>query len=168
MAEHEGYIKIDRNLLRWRWCNSPTTGWLFIILLLKANYKKMTFEGVEIEPGQVATSYPTLGKSSGLSIQQCRTAVKRLKSTGEITVKLYPKFQVITIVNWKQYQDLTGKVTTRITGKQQAANRQATLREIKDKQAEIQERKNTPPGTIPEMYRDQFRTLEEYLAWRNQ
>lgn len=111
MAEHEGYIKLDRNLLRWRWVNSPSTGWLFMILLLKANYKKMTFEGIEIEPGQVVTSYPSLSSASGLSVQQCRSAIRRLKSTGEITAKLYARFQVITIVNYKQYQYATGRST---------------------------------------------------------
>lgn len=111
MAEHEGYIKIDRNMLRWRWVNSPTTGWLFIILLLKANYKKMTFEEIEIQPGQVVTSYPSLSSATGLSVQQCRSAIRRLKSTGEITAKTYARFQVITIVNYKQYQCSTGKST---------------------------------------------------------
>lgn len=168
MAEHEGYIKIDRNMLRWRWVNSPTTGWLFIILLLKANYKKMTFEGIEIQPGQVVTSYPSLVKSSGLSIQQCRSALKRLKSTGEVTATLYPKFQVITIVNYKQYQDATGKPTGRITGKQQASNRQPTSREIQVKQAERQERKKgrsapDSPSGRPERGTDEFRNQSHLL-----
>lgn len=168
MAEHEGYIKIDRNMLRWRWVNSPTTGWLFIILLLKANYKKMTFEGIEIQPGQVVTSYPSLVKSSGLSIQQCRSALKRLKSTGEVTATLYPKFQVITIVNYKQYQDATGKSTGRITGKQQASNRQPTSREIQVKQAERQERKKgrsapDSPSGRPERGTDEFRNQSHLL-----
>lgn len=168
MAEHEGYIKIDRNMLRWRWVNSPTTGWLFIILLLKANYKKMTFEGIEIQPGQVVTSYPSLAKSSGLSIQQCRSALKRLKSTGEVTATLYPKFQVITIVNYKQYQDSTGKPTGRITGKQQASNRQPTSREIQVKQAERQERKKgrsapDSPSGRPERGTDEFRNQSHLL-----
>ena len=173
MAEHEGYVKIDRNLLRWKWVTSPSTGWLFIILLLKANYKKMTFEGIDVEIGQVVTSYPSLVKSTGLTIQQVRSAVKRLKSTGEITIKLYPRYQVITIVNYKQYQDVTGKSTVRITGKQQASNRQATSREIKDKQVSkkaynSRSAPDSPPGTIPDLYKDQFATYDEYLAWRNQ
>lgn len=155
-------------MLRWRWVNSPTTGWLFIILLLKANYKKMTFEGIEIQPGQVVTSYPSLVKSSGLSIQQCRSALKRLKSTGEVTATLYPKFQVITIVNYKQYQDATGKSTGRITGKQQASNRQPTSREIQVKQAERQERKKgrsapDSPSGRPERGTDEFRNQSHLL-----
>ena len=168
MAEHEGFIKLNRNMLRWRWVNSPTTGWLFVILLLKANYKKMNFEGVDIEPGQVVTSYPSLVKSSGLSIQQCRSALKRLKSTGEITATLYPKFQVITIVNYKQYQDATGKSTGKITGKQQASNRQPTSRERIDKKAERKERnkgRSAPdsPSGRPERGTDEFRNQSHLL-----
>ena len=130
MADHEGFIKLNRNMLKWRWVTSPPTGWLFVILLMKANYKKMNFEGLTVEPGQVVTSYPSLVKSSGLSIQQCRSAIKRLKSTGEITVKLYPRYQVITIVNYNQYQEPTGRITV----EQQASNRQATGKQHQEKE----------------------------------
>lgn len=175
MADHEGFIKLNRNILRWRWISYPSTGYLFILMILKANYKEMEFEGIKIQPGQLVTSYPNLSKISGLTVQQCRTALKRLKSTGEITVKLYPKFQVITIVNYKSYQDATG----RSTGKQQAANRHLTGKQHQEKEykeGERRERKKeeeslrsgSPSGTIPEMYRGMFQTEDEYIAWRNQ
>ena len=130
MAEHEGFIKLNRNILRWRWINYPSTGYLFVIMLLKANYKEMDFDGKKIKPGQFVTSYPSLCKISGLTVQQCRTSIKRLKSTGEITVELYPKYQVITIVNYKEYQDVTGKTT----GKQQASNSHLTVKQHQEKE----------------------------------
>ena len=182
MAEHEGFIKLNRNILKWRWVSYPSTGYLFMLLLLKANYKEIPFEGKIIKPGQLVTSYPNLSKISGLTIQQCRTSIKRLKSTGEITVELFPKYQLITIVNYNQYQDST----RRSTGKQQASNRQATGKQHQEKEykeyKEYERRKRNPPISpqgdsspsggqvteIPELYRGQFNSVEEYLAWRNQ
>ena len=85
---------------------------------------------------------------------------------------MYPKFQVITIVNYDKYQDVTGKTPY----KQQATNRQATgkQQQLKNKEKEEKERSilgrcapDSPSG-IPERYKGRFKTEEEYLAWRNQ
>lgn len=190
MAEQEGYVKVDRNMLSWRWITRPSIAHLFLIMLLKANYKPLEFEGVMIQPGQLVTSWPSLAKNSGLSIQQCRTAVSKLKSTGEITVKVYPRFQVITIVNYSLYQELTGRLTV----KQQASNRQLTgkQQQEKDKKTSKQENKKeigrSAPGSpsgrndahlrlgpdegtvddIPDIYRDMFDNFADYWRWRNQ
>ena len=47
MTENTGFIKLDRNMLRWRWISTPNTAYLFVLLLLKANYKDMDFQGVK-------------------------------------------------------------------------------------------------------------------------
>ena len=174
MAEQEGYVKLNRNILHWKWVTSCTTGWLFIILLLKANYKEMEFKGVKIHPGQLVTSYQTLCESTGLTLQQCRTAINRLKSTGEITTKPYHNFQVITIINYKKYQDATGKSTSQ----QQASNRQTTSKqqqekEYKEGKKEIKEKEEslrsdpslfkTPKGEIVKRGTDAFRAVSHLL-----
>lgn len=171
MAEQEGYIKIDRNILHWGWFTTVNTAHLFITLLLKANYKDMVFEGTPIMVGSLATSLPTLSKISGLSIQQCRTALKHLKSTGEITVRTYPRYQVITIVNYKQYQE----ATRLLTGKQQATNRQSTGNQQQEKGNKEgnkgKERKNPPksphgglsPSGEPRRGTDAFRAKSHLL-----
>ena len=144
MAEQEGYIKIDRNILHWGWFTNINTAHLFLTLLLKANYKDMVFEGNQILAGSLATSLPALSKVSGLSIQQCRTALKHLVSTREITVKTYPKYQVITIVNYKQYQEPTRS----LTGKQHADSVTNVLN------AKISTRKSTGRSTDNEDFQD--------------
>jgi hypothetical protein len=174
MAEKNGYIKIDRNMLDWQWFKDMPTAHLFVTLLLKANYKKLKFQGEDIDEGELVTSYENLCKISGLTIQQCRTAIKHLKSTGELTVRLRPRYQVITINNYKKYQNLTGK----LTGDQQATNRQLTGNQQQvnkgNKGNKGKEWNNgrsapgSPDGEIPKRYRDMFKTYEEYLAWRNQ
>ena len=114
-----GYIKLDRRILGWGWYKDANTMRVFIHLLLTANYCEGEFMGVTIHRGEVATSYPSIGKALGLSVQNVRTSINHLKSTGEVTARMFPKFQVISIEKYDMYQTgLTGKPT----GIQQAAN----------------------------------------------
>lgn len=122
MAEKTSYIRLDRNIIHWKWWYDHNTLIVFLYLLIQANIKDNGFSGIIIRRGEVCTSHQSIGKSTGLTIQQVRTAISHLKSTGEITSKPYSKFQVITIVNYNKYQDLTGKTPY----KQQASNNQLT------------------------------------------
>ena len=45
------YIKLDRNILNWRWYKDANTFRLFIHLLLKANIRDHDFEHVTIRRG---------------------------------------------------------------------------------------------------------------------
>lgn len=171
MAEQEGYIKIDRNILHWGWFTTVNTAHLFVTLLLKANYKDMVFDGKPIKVGSLVTSLQTLSEISGLTIQQCRTALKHLKSTGEITSKSYSRYQVITIVNYKQYQE----ATRLLTGKQQATNRQSTGNQQQEKGKKEgnkgNKRKNPPkspqggldPSGVPERGTAAFKAKSHIL-----
>jgi hypothetical protein len=170
MAEQEGFIKIDRNMLQWGWFKNPNTAHLFLTLLLKANYKDMVFDGKAIKVGSLVTSFQTLGEISGLTIQQCRTALKHLKTTGEVTSKSYPKYQVITIVNYKKYQS----VTRLLTGNQQATNRQLTSNQQQEKEGKKGRRKErippksptgglAPSGDKPKRGTDEFRVRSHLL-----
>lgn len=172
MAEKTSYIRIDRNIKNWRWWKDHNTLIVFLTLLLDANITEHGFSGQIIRRGQVVTSLPTLCKSTGLTIREVRTAISHLKSTGEVTDKTFPKFRVVTIVNYDKYQSLTGKTTYKKTGERQANDRQATVLRERRESRERREDKgrsapNSPPG-IPEMYKGMFSTEEEYLAWRNQ
>ena len=151
MAEQEGFVKVDRNMLHWKWMTEPLTAHLFIVMLLKANYKDLQFKGKLIPKGSFVTSYQSLCNLSGLSVQECRTAIKRLKSTGEITNETSNQYQVITIVNYKQYQNLTSKLTS----EQQATNKRATseqqqVKNIKNiKKGRKEKNKEKSPSSTP-------------------
>lgn len=186
MADQEGYIKLDRNLLRWQWITTPNTAHLFVVILLKANYKDMDFQGKTIHRGQLVTSIQSLADASGLTYNQVRIALGHLKATGSVTARIYPKYQVITIVNYDFYQDVTGSDEV----KPQASHRQTTgkSQQEKEKKERKKERNNRslrsrPPsggkaemtardaGTvndIPEEYRERFDNYQAYWDWRNQ
>ena len=101
-----GFIALHRSLLSWGWHTDPATGWLFVNLLLMANWTDSEWQGMTIERGQLVTGRKALAAQTGLSEQTVRTSLNRLKSTNEITIASTNKFSVITIVNYGKFQDV--------------------------------------------------------------
>ena len=99
-----GWIKIHRQITRWEWYDYPPVFCLFIHLLLMANWEKGKWHGMVVDVGQLVTSREKLADATGLSIQQVRTAINKLVSTGEITTKSTNQFTLITICNYDKYQ----------------------------------------------------------------
>lgn len=118
------YIKLYEQITNWEWFHTPSTLALFIYLLLKANYKDSVVHGVKVKRGQLVTSLPKLSTDVGLSIQQTRTAISHLKSTGEITDVSNRQYRVITIVKYDEYQGPTDASTD----DQQTINRRPNRR----------------------------------------
>lgn len=126
MNENNGYIKIHRKFLDWEWYKDEHTCRVFLHCLLMANWKDGRFMGHEIPRGSFVTSYPQLAQQTNLSIQNVRTAIYHLKSTGELTVKTTPRFSIITVTNYLLYQDDNRQANSLITDDQQAPNSQLT------------------------------------------
>ena len=83
---HEGnFVKISRSLLYWGWYTNVNTKCLFLHCILNANWKPGDFQGIHCQRGQFISSIEKLSQQTGLTIQQVRTALKHLESTGEIT-----------------------------------------------------------------------------------
>lgn len=99
-----GFIKLQRKIVDWEWYSDPNTLRLFIHLLLTANYEVQRWQGLEILPGQILTGRIKLTQELNLSEQKIRTALNKLKSTNEITVKTTSRFSIITICKWLDYQ----------------------------------------------------------------
>ena len=146
-----GFIKIDRGILDWEWYSDINTTRLFIHLILKANWKDGRFQGQEIKRGSFVTSYPKLAEETELTVNQVRTSLSKLKSTGEITVKSQSKFSVITVKNYCLYQDISQANHRQITDKPQTNHSQITTIEESKKvrREEIKKRvsKDTPKET---------------------
>jgi len=117
-----GWIKIHRQILDWEWYDEPNVMRLFLHLLLKANHKDKSYRGTLIKKGMLLTGRDLLAKETGLSIQQIRTAINKLKSTNEITIKTNKQGSVIEVVKYAEYQILTNVVTN----KQPDSNQQLT------------------------------------------
>jgi DNA replication protein DnaD len=135
MAEKlNGWIKIHRKMLDWEWYSEKNVLILFIHILLKASFKETNWKGVSIKRGQLITSRTHLSEETGLTVQQVRTCLDKLKSTNEITIKTTNRFTVITVENYTLYQDVeqkdnqqnnqnfTNQITTSKEGKESLRN----------------------------------------------
>lgn len=123
---NDGFIKLFRKFTKWEWYSNINTKTLFLHLLLTANHEDRKWQGRIIKRGQVVIGLASLSAEIGLSIQQIRTALKHLKSTGEITIETTNHFTIITLVNWEKYQDYDTRITSRSSSNQQTSNKQAT------------------------------------------
>lgn len=108
----EGYIKLHRKIIDWQWYADRNTFRLFLYLLLNANYEDKHWKNILVKRGQLITSLVHLANGTGLSIQQVRTSLEKLKSTQEITQEVTQKYSLITIVKYSDYQDTTLKNNT--------------------------------------------------------
>lgn len=126
---NEGYIKLDRKLLEWRYFSKDNYLKVWLFLLLKANHKNGSFEDITVKRGQLITSIDKISKGTGTSTQQVRTILKKLEGQ-EITSKSTNKYTLITILKYRDYQDniiKTNKHSNKqLTNKQQTTNKQLT------------------------------------------
>lgn len=126
----EGWIKLYRQFIKWEWYKDSHTKDLFIHLLLLANHEENQWQGKNIKRGQLITSVNHLAEECGISTQNVRTSLKKLKSTHEITIKTTNKYTLVTIENYDKFQgeviEITHEPTNKLTINQQTTNKQLT------------------------------------------
>ena len=152
MANTTTFIKIDRNIERWRWYGDKNTLAVWIHFLLKANVRGSRFAGKLIKRGQYAFSRRGLSAELGMSERAIRTSIDHLVETGEIQYEGFPRFSIITVVNYDKYQ---AKPET------QKQKPKETVKQISKKHDKTEE--------VPKMYREMFGDdYEAYKKWREQ
>ncbi len=123
---NQGFIFLHRSLLDWEWYDEPKTTHLFIYCLLKANHKDNKWRGTDIKAGSFVTSLDKISSETGLSVQEVRTAIRKLEKTGELTSKNHSKNRMLSIVYWSKYQAQQQDSNKELTGNQQEDNKQST------------------------------------------
>ncbi len=130
LIESGGFIKLYRSMLKWEWYDDNNVKILFLHLLLKANYENKKWHGVEVEKGCFLTTKSKLAKETGLSIQQVKTCLEKLKRTGEITCKATKQYTMIQIEKYGFFQSHEQRNNSQsnllITNEQPTSNPQAT------------------------------------------
>ena len=121
-----GFIKIHRQITDWEWYTNIPVKTLFFHCLLKANHKDNNWQGITIKRGSFITSYENLAFETGLTVRQVRTALDKLKMTGELTHKGQTKYSIITINNWDEYQENDKQLDKQTTNKRQTNDKQMT------------------------------------------
>jgi hypothetical protein len=100
----KGSIKLHRAIVNWEWYSDPNTMRVFIHCLLKANSIDSEFKGVTIKRGSFITGRAILSKELGLTPQQVRTVLNKLKNTEELNITSTTRGTLIEVVNYNTYQ----------------------------------------------------------------
>tara|TARA_Y100000816_G_C26108504_1_gene590416 strand:- start:31102 stop:32196 length:1095 start_codon:yes stop_codon:yes gene_type:complete len=131
-----GFIKIHRSFIYWEWYKNNNTRFVFLHLLITANFAPKRWQGITIERGQLVTSKAKLAHELGLSMQQIKTVFSNLRTTGEITTKATNKYTIVTICNYASYQNIENENNQQ--NNQQTTNKptneQPQLKNIKNKE----------------------------------
>lgn len=99
------YIKLYEGITDWEWFTDGNMVKLWIYLLVRAQqFKDGSFHGKPLKTGQLITGRKKLAIETGMSEQQVRTCLNRLKSTNEITIESTNQYSLITIVKYGEYQ----------------------------------------------------------------
>ena len=131
---NNGWIKLHRSLLDWEWYDDVNVTRLFLHCLFKANHKDKKYRGSVVKRGTFLTGRDLLALETGLSVQQIRTSLTKLKSTNELTIKSSRQGTVIEVVNYDKFQDATNTPTNeQPTSNQQVTSNKNDKKEKNDK-----------------------------------
>ncbi len=145
-----GWIKLHRSLLDWEWYDDVNTRLVFVHCLLQANFKDRSHKGTMFERGSFPCGRDQLAKDVGISTQQLRTSLNKLKSTGELTIKSTNKGTKITLCNYDSYQDM--QPADQPTNNQQVTNDQpASNHSIRKKERKKERKEEKPKPTQDEI-----------------
>jgi hypothetical protein len=144
-------------MLEWEWYSDINTTRLFLHCLLKANHKEKKWQGKVIPRGSFITGRNVLADETGLTVQQIRTSISKLKSTNDLTIKATNKNSLVTVVNYGAYQDkeleVTNKTTSNPHNGQPTDNQQVTTTN-NDNNNNNDNNKENKPAKLPKFSQD--------------
>ena len=161
----DGYIKLHRQFMEWEWYDDVNVKCLYLHCLMRANHKPGKWRGITIDTGQFISSQETLSAELHLSIRQIRTALDKLKATGEVTVKTTNKYSMFSISNWDKYQvDDRQKGFEKSVERQSNDNQMTTNKNDKNDKNDKNKDKEIDYSSWPSMPGDEI--LNEWLAMK--
>ena len=124
-----GWVQLHRKLLENPVFKNPKLLQTFLYCLLKATHtEREQLVGdtiVKLHPGQLVTGRKALAVATGLTEQNIRTALDKLKKLGILTSNPTTKYSIISISNWDSYQQTNQQVTnSQPTSNQQTNHKQ--------------------------------------------
>lgn len=147
----QGWVKLHRKLLENPIVRKPNYLALWVVLLLKANHKdnKMIWNGglIVVKEGQLLTGRKELSKETGIpegTIEGILTAME--KNQHLIQQQKTTKYRIITILNWKNYQNSNIKTNNKPTTNQQQTDTNKNDKNVKNDKKEEAE---TSSAEIP-------------------
>ena len=141
----EWFVQLHKKICDWEWYTDIPTCKLFFHILLKCNYKEAKWKWKVIKPWEFITSLEHLSLETGLTRQQVRTAINKLKSTWEITHYSTNEYTTLALNNWESYNT---RDNIQITNEQQTNNKRITTTNKNNKEYKENKDNNIETDTI--------------------
>ena len=138
-----GWIKLHRSIKDWEWYGDINVRLVFIHCLLKANYEDKKWQGKLVKRGSFLTGRDVLADEIGISVRSIRTALTKLKSTSDLTIKTTSQGTLVTLMNYDKFQSLGDEATSGTTSgttNERPANDQQTTTTKKLKKSKNQKK----------------------------
>ena len=171
MRDPTTFIKVDRNILNWRWFQDSNTLHVFLYLLLRANLEDRDVKNYTVHRGEIETSISRICEDTGISARSVRTALQHLEQTGEIHKKS-TKLTMTSIYFIEGFDRYQGQPTKdrQSTDKEVTKSRQSTDTPYKNNKNNKNE-KNDKKGSAhareapePEEKFNPFKFLDQIIA----
>lgn len=158
-----GWIKLNKKILKWGWYSDANVKITFLHLLLIATYEDCEYLGIKLKRGQAIIGSEKTAEQIGITRQQLRTALKKLEKFGEISKKSTNKFTIVTVENYNKYQGINKSSNQQITNEQPINNQQITNEQPHLRNKEYKNNKNIRNIYISDIVASEPAQLHDYL-----
>ena len=117
------WVKLHRNIVDWEWFDDKNALKLLIYLNVKVNIVDKQWKGITVNRGSLVTGKYSITEDLGISVQQYRTALKKLVQSGEIVKKATNAYTILTLTKWEKMQHDQQTDNKQITNEQQTDNK---------------------------------------------
>lgn len=125
--KNSGYIPLWRDGWEdWDWYYDDLVRKVYDYCYRRAGYKDRYYQGIFLKKGSFVTSRSQIARELKISEQNARTAMKRLKSTNDITTKTSRKGTIITVENYDWLTSINQVTNQQVTNVQPTPNQQVT------------------------------------------
>lgn len=169
MSSRKGWVKAHRSFLDWEWMRKGHSFKVMMALVFKANYESNTYQGTLVDRGSLIIGRDLFASELGISVQQLRTILRNLESTGEITTKSSRKGTIVTVVRYEDYQTSTNEVTSKPTAKPTPPA--TTLKEVEKERSIISDEDPPAEDGVGDLFGEEIETgptIEEEMerVWK--
>lgn len=133
---NNGWIKLHRKILENPIMKRPTWLQLWITLLLMANHKEnsaiLNGQVVVIKEGQLLTGRDALSEATGIHRSSIERILNFLEIEHQIEQQKTTKYRLITILNWKEYQEKDSNPSNKRATNEQQMSTNKNVKKVKN------------------------------------
>lgn len=156
----QGWIKLHRKIVEKGYYRNSKYVHLWVHLLLLANHKSKEFmwnnQIILVKEGQLITGRDSLALATGISQSSIERILNMLEIEHQIEQQKTTKYRLITIVNWKEHQNMNSKVDNKRTTNGQQTDTNKNVKKDKNKLATT--------SVAPFIFKDYLKELENHSA----